>query len=92
MDPRPSDDMESLSKKLEAADMRRYRDLESYKQLLGVDIRELAIKSVNEKGKFVWYDMCCGDFEAGKYLIYNLVQESVSMAKIVKGIHARASI
>ena len=33
--------------------------------------------------------MCCGDFEAGKYLIYSLTQESVPMAVLAKKIQAR---
>lgn len=40
------------------------RDIEDYEGLLGTHIRETAVASILEKGKFTWYDMCCGDFRA----------------------------
>lgn len=67
---------EQLTEMLKYIDMRRYRDLEAYKDLLGIDIREMAVDAVKDHGKFVWFDMCCGDFQAGQDLIYSLTQDS----------------
>ncbi len=59
----PSDD--ELSFQLTARTMIRNRSLESYEALLGLDITEMAEERVREKGRFIWYDLCCGSFEAG---------------------------
>jgi len=62
---------EDIQNRLQSRDMIRGRSIDSY-ALLGVDIGNLAVQKVQEKGSFVWYDMCCGDFHAAGGLIDNL--------------------
>ena len=75
--------------RLSRADMIRSRDLEAYQALLGIDIKQMAIDSVNEKGKFVWYDMGCGDFQAGISLTYGLYQDARYGKKVADRVIAR---
>jgi len=63
MEPIISD--EDLRSRLRFRDMVRERTLSLYEQLLGLDFRERVLSTLEKNGKFVWYDMCCGNFEAG---------------------------
>ncbi|MFA6460933.1 MAG: hypothetical protein WCV90_01590 [Candidatus Woesearchaeota archaeon] len=65
-------DDEELRKILHNREMIRERTLSSYEELLGIDITAMAEERVRNQGKFVWYDLCCGCFDAGANLKYRL--------------------
>jgi hypothetical protein len=57
-----------LSQALRSRGMTRGRGLEDYQKKLGVDIADMAKKRVSQKGRFLWYDLCCGYFSSAKEL------------------------
>jgi len=57
---------EKYSDRMRNGNMILERSTYEYKNELGIDFKELALKSLLENGEFVWYDLCCGDFNAGR--------------------------
>ncbi|MFH1127697.1 MAG: hypothetical protein ABIG84_06925 [archaeon] len=58
-----------LEKTLKARGMYRERGLDDYNRQLGLNLVEMARQSVGRRGKFVWYDLCCGNFCARDELL-----------------------
>lgn len=48
--------------------MIRERSLGDYRDDFGIDVETIAVESLAGHGRFVWYDMCCGDFLGGRDL------------------------
>jgi len=61
-------------KDLKYCEMIKDRGIAAYSGMLGFNIPKYAEKSVKENGSFKWIDMCCGYFDAGRDLTYNLFQ------------------
>lgn len=78
--------MENWTEAIKHRDMIRSRSISEYGTMLGIPISELAEHEVRRKGNFRWVDMCCGDFSAGRDLVYNLFQSGKQ--DVVKGIEA----
>ncbi len=70
----------SLATALRSRGMTRDRGLYEYKKKLGVDIADMAARKVSEKGFFLWYDLCCGYFNAAE----ELYSECNGIAGLVK--------
>ncbi len=71
---------------LKHRDMIRERSIAAYESMLGFPITKYAEDEVKRKGSFSWVDMCCGNFDAGRGLTYNLYQSGKK--EIVKSIEA----
>jgi hypothetical protein len=73
----------------EARDTMRDNPLEFYESTLNVNIESIAKGAINKSGHFVWYDMCCGDFIAGKEFVANFKNNQDLISKIsVNGVDA----
>ncbi len=48
--------------------MTRERGLGAYNDEFGIDVEAIALESLAKHDRFVWYDMCCGDFQGGRGL------------------------
>ncbi|HSW66009.1 MAG TPA: hypothetical protein VLI54_02630 [Bacillota bacterium] len=46
-------------------DMITWRDCQGYEEVLGHNPLQLALDGLKANDRFVWYDLACGDFEAG---------------------------
>jgi hypothetical protein len=66
-----SETQEHHVRMLAAWDMIRERSIEDYTTTLGYNPTELATAQLAANGSFKWFDMCCGDFNAGINLSHN---------------------
>jgi len=61
---------EQLTRRMRDANMIRERSVHEYEKDLGIDVVDLAVQGLMRNRKFTWYDMCCGDFNAGRDVSY----------------------
>lgn len=67
-----SDD--ELTRRLQSKHMmKRDRDIDEYEKVLALNITTMARQTVAQKGGFIWYDMCCGELNAGYNLKHRLM-------------------
>lgn len=68
----PSEVPPDLQSRLASMRMVRERTFQEYQELLGLDIAGMAVERVQQNGRFTWYDLCCGEFNAGPGLLEHL--------------------
>jgi hypothetical protein len=68
---------------LNSRGMNRQRSLLEYNSELCLDIKKIAEKNIQEKNKFVWYDLCCGYFCARDDLINCLEKDTIKKIKAI---------
>ena len=68
--------------------MMRDQTLSAYEDILDINLEHLVKSKICEQKQFTWYDMCCGDFIAGKDLLVKLERKNKNLLSkvLVRGI------